>query len=291
MDLFEAITKRRSIRKFQKKEVEWYKIADMIEAARYAPSAGNLQDWRFIVVRERSNIVALASAAYEQHWMEAAPACIVVCSDLRNTERLYGIRGTRLYAIQNASAAVENMLLTAQANGLGACWVGAFNEDEIAGIFHLPPFIRPQVIVAVGYPEEKPKEPLKTSLETITYFESWGSLSGRKVVPEEMLKYGHEYGELNEIRLGKAKDGMRRLFSSIRRGLSKLFVSTSDLFKRRKGKKQQVEEEEDEDSDLRGKKLVQPIGDDLVPLKSAYYPEARDLEKDNKEKSISDDDD
>lgn len=291
MDLFEAITKRRSIRKYQKKEVEWYKIAEMIEAARYAPSAGNLQDWRFIVVRERSNIIALASAAYEQHWMESAPACIVVCSDLRNTERLYGIRGTRLYTIQNASAAVENMLLTAQANGLGTCWVGAFNEDEISGIFHLPPFIRPQAIVTLGYAEEKPKEPLKTGLETITYFESWGSLSGRKVVPEEMLKYGHEYGELNEIRLGKAKDGIRRIISGIKRGLVRLFNSASDAFKRRRHKKQEVEEEEDDDEDLHGHKLVQPIGDDLVPLKSAYYPEARNLEKDNRNKPKNDDDD
>lgn len=291
MDLFEAITKRRSIRKYQPKDVEWFKIADMIDSARYAPSAGNLQDWRFIVVKERSNIVALASASYEQHWMESAPVCIVVCSDLRNTERLYGVRGTRLYTIQNSSAALENMMLTAYSHGLGTCWVGAFNEDEVSGIFHLPPFIRPQAILTVGYADEKPKEPLRTSVETITYFESWGSLSGRKVVPTEMLKYGHEYGDLNEIRVGKLKDGIRKILLMIRHATSRLFGSVSGFAAKRRRKGREPEMEDDEEEHYPEHKLVQPIGDDLVPLKNPVYPEARNFEKDNYQGKQKDDDD
>lgn len=225
MDLFQAITTRRSVRKYKPIEVEWSKIADILEAGRHAPSAGNLQDWRFIVVRDRANIVALSAAAYDQHWMETAPVCIVVCSDLRNTEKLYGVRGTRLYTIQNSSAAIENMLLVSHAHGLGSCWVGAFDEEEVSGILHLPPFIRAQAIITLGYPNENPKEPLKSGIETVTYFEGWAAQSAKKIDYSELLKYAHEYGTLNELRLNNLKNKISTFFLNMKNLIVNIFHS------------------------------------------------------------------
>ena len=210
MDVVDSIVSRRSIRRYKNQDVEWYKVAEIIDAGRYAPSSGNLQDRRFIVVKSEGNRKALAAASFDQHWMESSPVHIVVCSDIRSVEKLYGVRGTRLYAVQNAAATVQNMLLCAHSLGLGSCWVGAFNEDSLTEIIGLEEYIRPQAIITIGYADEEPKEPLRTRLEAMVYFEGWSRQSGGKIYPEELLKYIKGYGIINEIRLNKAKSEVKK---------------------------------------------------------------------------------
>ncbi|MCC5994043.1 MAG: nitroreductase family protein, partial [Candidatus Aenigmarchaeota archaeon] len=82
MDVFEAIAKRRSIRKYQDKDVDDKLIGVLLWAAAQAPSAGNLQDWRFIVVRDKKTKELLYNAALKQEHVKEAPVLIVVCSDL-----------------------------------------------------------------------------------------------------------------------------------------------------------------------------------------------------------------
>ncbi|MBN2881479.1 nitroreductase family protein [Candidatus Woesearchaeota archaeon] len=237
MDVVDSIVSRRSVRRYRNQDVEWYKVAEIIDAGRYAPSSGNLQERRFIVVQSAGNRKALASASFDQHWMESAPIHIVVCSDIRNVERLYGARGTRLYAVQNAAASAQNMLLCAHSLGLGSCWVGAFNEDTVSSILGLEEFIRPQVIITVGYSDEKPSEPLRARLESMVYFEGWSRQSGMKIEQTELLKYIRGYGILNEIRLNKAKEDVKKSFGVVSGVLVEKFKSLKNAIFEKMNKK------------------------------------------------------
>jgi len=173
MELFDCIKTRRCIRKFQSTPVPWDLVSKILDAGRLAPNAGNLQNWKFIVVLDQGTRQKIAEACLRQYWMAKAPVHIVVCADPKVSERYYGTRGDRLYSVQNCAAASQNMLLQAHNLGLGACWVGAFDENMVSNAVGLPEEVRPQVIIPLGYPDEKPAEPAKYPLENITYFEKW----------------------------------------------------------------------------------------------------------------------
>lgn len=189
MDALECIMTRRSIRKFKNVPIEWYKIGRILECATAAPTAGNLQDFRFMVVTKPEMKKELAMAALEQTWIATAPFVIVVLSEFVKTKRFYGIRGERLYTVQDSAAAAENILLAAHAMGLGACWVGAFDEDKVSAICSIPDYARPQVIIPIGVPDEEPPVPAKYKLENFVFFHRWADNSGKVwSVSEEMLK-------------------------------------------------------------------------------------------------------
>ncbi|MHA2023662.1 MAG: nitroreductase family protein, partial [Candidatus Thorarchaeota archaeon] len=126
METFECIEKRRTVRKYLDTPVEWEKVGNILRAAQLAPSSGNVQDWRFVVVTDKTKRTALANAALKQNWMARAPVIIVVYSDSAATKRFYGLRGEKLYTIQNCAAAAENMTLAATDQGLASAWIGAF---------------------------------------------------------------------------------------------------------------------------------------------------------------------
>ena len=98
---------------------------------------------------------------------------VVVCGEREKAERYYGLRGDRLYSVQNCAAAVQNMLLEAHSLGLGSAWIGAFDEDALKEVCSIPEEIRPQVIVALGYAREVPPKPPKYPLEALVYFGAW----------------------------------------------------------------------------------------------------------------------
>jgi len=174
MDLFEAIYNRRSIRRFIKKPVEDEKLFKILDTARWAPSSGNIQDIQLIVVRDPGRKLQLAEAAYGQYWIAHAPVIIVVSTKLDKITRIYGRRGEDLYTIQNAAAAIQNMLLAAHALGLGACWVGAFDEETIERILKIPERFKTMALIPLGYPAEKPNPPHRLGLETFVFFEEYG---------------------------------------------------------------------------------------------------------------------
>jgi len=169
VEVFEAIRTRRSIRRFQAKDVPEELVVKLIDAARWAPSAGNVQPWEFIIVRDPRLKEAIARAALNQRFIAQAPVVIVVCADEMRSGRVYGPRGSTLYCIQDTAAATQNLLLAAHALGLGACWVGAFNEEEVRRILRIPPGVRPVAIVPVGYPAESPRAPPRRGLEEIIH--------------------------------------------------------------------------------------------------------------------------
>lgn len=173
METFECIKSRRSIRKYLDVPLPWDLVSNILEAGRLAPTAGNLQNFKFIIAFDKGLRAAVAEACAQQTWMAQAPLHIVICSDTVKAKRFYGIRGERLYSTQNSAAAAMTMLLAAHNFGLGGCWVGAFDENMIKRIFGIPDDIRPQVILTIGYADEKPRPPIKASLENFVYFQGW----------------------------------------------------------------------------------------------------------------------
>ncbi|MEM3673630.1 MAG: nitroreductase family protein [Candidatus Bathyarchaeia archaeon] len=173
MDVFEAIKGRRSIRAFQSCDIPQEIVDRLIDAARWAPSAGNIQPWEFVIVRKLETKRSLAEAALEQTFIEEAPVVIVVCADENRSSRGYGIRGKTLYCLQDTAAAIQNIHLAAYALGLGTCWVGAFKEDEVRKILKTPAGVRPVAIIPVGYPAEKPQPRNRRPISQITHYESF----------------------------------------------------------------------------------------------------------------------
>ncbi len=153
MDFWEVIERRHSLRDFDSsRDVAPEDMEKILRAAIRAPSAGNLQPWFFVVVREEKKKEALARTALDQRFIARAPVVVVVCADPARSAMRYGRRGTNLYCLQDTAAATENLLLAAVALGLGGCWVGAFHEEEAARALDLPPHLRPVAIVPLGYP-------------------------------------------------------------------------------------------------------------------------------------------
>lgn len=162
MSFLETIKSRRSIREFQKKEIPNEIIDKLADALIWAPSAGNLQSRKFYFVFNQETKNKLEEAALSQSFIAEAPLVIIGCTDDKISQR-YGERGKNLYSICDVSVSVQNMMLLAHEQGLGTCWVGAFDEKEVGKILNLPENLKPIVIIPVGYPSEKPSAPARVS--------------------------------------------------------------------------------------------------------------------------------
>lgn len=156
LDVFEAIKERRSVRSFLERVVSRSDLIEIIESGMSAPSAGNMQSWEFVIVRDPIRKRALGRASFHQEFIAKAPVVIVVLANQFRSASVYGARGAQLYAIQDTSAAVENMLLAAHGMSLGACWVEAFNEDAASRIVKATKHVKPVAIVPLGYPDRFP---------------------------------------------------------------------------------------------------------------------------------------
>ena len=188
--LFSLIKNRGSVRKYSNKKVSDDVIIKILETARNSPSAGNHQPWEFIVVRNRDVKSDLVEASYYQEWMLTAPVFIIACINMRLAGAVFGERGLKLYGIQDVAAAIENMLLAAEALGLGTCWIGSFSEVMVARILQCPDYVRPCAIITLGYPAEEPSRPLLQSLEEFTHLERFGeTLQMEKVKKEKKPTY------------------------------------------------------------------------------------------------------
>lgn len=167
MNLLDTIKNRRSIRRFQEKEIPEKIVDKLIEALIWAPSAGNLQSRKFYFVFSQEIKEKIAKAALDQRFIAQAPLVVVGCTD-DEIEWKYGERGKKLYTICDAAMAIQNMMLISHDLGLGSCPVGAFDEKEVSKILNLPKNLHPILIVPVGYPAEKPMAPPRVSKQEAT---------------------------------------------------------------------------------------------------------------------------
>lgn len=173
MDVLEAIKGRRSIRDFRSDEVSVEIVEELLEAAMWAPSAGNIQPWEFIVVRNPEIKQGLAEAALDQEFIAKAPVVIVVCANENLSSTGYGVRGQTLYCIQDTAAAIQNIHLTAYSLGLGTCWIGAFREEEARKILKIPEGVRPVAMIPVGYAAEIPQPRKRKPVDQIVHYETF----------------------------------------------------------------------------------------------------------------------
>jgi len=169
--VLEAIKGRRSIRTFTDQPVSEEEVKTLIDAARHAPSAGNIQPWEFVIVRKPEVKSELAVAALNQGFIEEAPVVIVVCANKERSASGYGARGTTLYCIQDTAAATQNILLTAHALGLGTCWIGSFREEEVKQALGIPEGVRPVAIIPVGHSTAKPMQRPRRPIDDIVHYE------------------------------------------------------------------------------------------------------------------------
>lgn len=168
MEFSEVIAKRRSVRHFNAKlDVSDQQVRTLLEAAIASPSAGNIQPWRFTVVKSPEARERLAGAL-GQRWATAAPVVIVVSVDPRPCAARYGDRGEYLYAIQDTAAAMQTMLLTAVDLGLAACWIGAFDEAVVRDALGIQAPITPVAIMPVGHSAESAGRPARRPLAEVT---------------------------------------------------------------------------------------------------------------------------
>jgi SagB-type dehydrogenase family enzyme len=148
-------------------------VEKLLEAACWAPSAGNIQPWEFIIIRKPETKASLVEAAFNQVFIAEAPVVIVVCADEDRSWQRYGSRGRTLYCLQDTAAAAQNVHLAAYSLGLGTCWVGAFNEEETRSILNVPEGTRPIAMIPVGYADESPSLRSKRPKSQIVHYETF----------------------------------------------------------------------------------------------------------------------
>lgn len=205
MELTDVINKRCSIRNFKPTPVEKAKLERVLESGRRAPSWGNTQPWRFIVVQEKERVAAIAAAA-GQPFLNA-PVLIVCCATIDNftkkghgdalsslipvgamTEELKDIvlqnevfapylRGEAYMTIkagEQLMIAVAYMTLEAVNQGLGTCWVGAITPREVHKVMNLPDNVFVHTLLPIGYPNEDPKPRPRRDPKEIIFWEKYG---------------------------------------------------------------------------------------------------------------------
>jgi len=174
MKLEEAIRARYSVRKYMKKQVPHDAIVKLVDAARWAPYAS--ERWRFVAVQEEETRSELAEAA-RQKWILSAPVIMVVGADFtipRRCEwRWDADHWWTLFPIQDTAAAIQNLMLTAVDLGLGTCWIGSFNDGDVARIVGFPFAIRPVALITLGYPAEEPGRRERRPVEEVLFWEAY----------------------------------------------------------------------------------------------------------------------
>ncbi len=157
MDVWEAIKSRRSVRRFRQEAISKKTLLELVEAARCAPSAANRQPLEFVIAdseEQKAKVFAqLAWAGYVRPRRDPPAGkrpvayIIVLVSSERTTTKLGPV---------DAAAAIENILLAAQGEGIGSCWLGSINRDELREILDIPDKYDIDSVVALGYPDEAP---------------------------------------------------------------------------------------------------------------------------------------
>ncbi len=167
----EVIASRRSIRKYRIDPVEKEKLGRILESARLAPSARNNQPWHYVVVTD-PQIRRQLQRAYDREWFYSAPVIVCACGEpSRSPER----PESRDYRDIDITISLDHLILAATAEGLGTCWVGAFDPEAVREVLGIPHGIEPILMTPLGYPDEAPAARERTSIENIVHRNRWNN--------------------------------------------------------------------------------------------------------------------
>ena len=150
MDVFEAVRNRRSVRSYSSHEIPADVMDRMRGALRAAPSACNYQPWRFVFVTDAELRRKVARASYDQMWMADAPIIIVGCGLPEAAFKSMGGYGNS--ADVDVAIALDHLTLAAVAEGLGTCWIGAFDEEKVKRLLEIPKQVKVIAMTPLGYP-------------------------------------------------------------------------------------------------------------------------------------------
>ena len=167
MEVLEIIKDRRSVRKYTQEPVSEEQVNQILEAGRWAPSRGNNQPWKFIVLTDARIRQELAKAIPNGKFLDEAPNGIAIVIDPRSSK----------HPEQEGAAAIQNMLLTAHALGLGSCWISVYgtdSEQKAKQILLIPEEELLVSVVSIGYPAETPEKGRK-GLDEIAFANKYGS--------------------------------------------------------------------------------------------------------------------
>ena len=165
MKCIEQILSRRSIRKFKNKPVSEEVLNNILEAGRRSPSATNMQPWHFVIARDQKAKEACSFGGFNRFTSDAS---FVVVGLYKQSEVII-----EKLSLMDVTIALQNMVIAAWVQGVGSCWMGAFDERKLKDTLNLPADSRIVGAVAFGIPDENPSQPAKKPLNEIIHFDKW----------------------------------------------------------------------------------------------------------------------
>lgn len=171
MSVLDVIRQRRSVRAYKSDPIPEESLHRVLEAARLAPSGKNLQPWKFIIAQDSELKKKLAEASNAQDFIAAAPIVLVACGFPEECYRSMG-RYMKSWPV-DVTIALEHLILQAQEEGLGTCWIGSFEEREVKSLLAVPEHVRVLALTPLGYPGEIPESRGRKSLEEIVSYDSF----------------------------------------------------------------------------------------------------------------------
>lgn len=172
MDFLKTVESRRSIRKYKPDKILESDLKKILECARLAPSAKNLQPYKFIIVDDKGTISRLVVACKNQTFIGQAPLVIVACANPSEAYNTLG--GCWNSAYLDTAIAMEHMVLAATGLGLGTCWIGAFSEDDVKKVLDVPDDWKVVALATLGVSDEKPAARPKKPAGELFFSNSWG---------------------------------------------------------------------------------------------------------------------
>lgn len=171
MELSQVIANRHSIRRFSPKKVEYELLQQLVEAAVLAPTASNLQAWRFFAVDDEALVHKLN--LFSPGMSGCPTAIIAICSDLNEVAARGSKHSLDYGCLMDASMAAENLMLKAVELGLGTCAIKSYNETAVRKILNLPDSLRLELLISLGWPEGEPRAPKRKPMEQVLLRNRW----------------------------------------------------------------------------------------------------------------------
>ena len=165
MSLLDVILSRRSIRRYENKDISEEVLQQILETGRQAPSAANRQPIHFVIVNDH-DILKILCDTFFSRFVKYAPLAIVGCADIQSLL-------TGKWAVVDATIAMQNMVIAAWALGIGSCWIGACDEEKVKELLKIPDKWKVVALVTLGYPAEQPKPRKKKVFEEMFSFNSF----------------------------------------------------------------------------------------------------------------------
>lgn len=229
METIDAIKGRWGCRKYSDKSVAKELLGSVLDAGRFAPSAGNLQDRSFIVIKNEVSKEEISKICGKQDWMKTAPVHIVIVAENKKTEKFFGEKGKTVYPVQDTSFTAQNMLLEATDLGLGTSIVVGFDEGRLIDLLKIKEPAKPYAVITLGYPEEEPKKSTKYPLERFVFMESYGNRIENPAL---------EFGEWGEVR----KQVTEKVIKEVKRKGPGIIEKLKSLFRKKKPEEEPKED-------------------------------------------------